>query len=504
MIDDLHPDPLTHPPIHTRDSRGRIRRFIVQKNDFDSAMEESTRSEGSLALGERFPFVVAIIPAYNEQETILRTLEALRAQTRRPDEIIVIGDNCTDDTVARCLSAGVSVVESVANTMGKAGALNALLDEILPILDSDDVILVMDADSTLTEHFIEETVTTLFSDSRRTIGGVGGIFLADDDTWSLVRQLQANEYTRYRRRLARRRGRALVLTGTGSVFRAGVLLEVRRARRDQRLPDLGGAGGVYDISALTEDNELTLSVKELGYRVISPKGCTVRTAMMPTLRSLYLQRRRWQRGALENLLAHGLNRRTMPYLLRQILTYLGVAFLPFYLWTLTVGLRSHSGINFLEPLWIAVAVLYLLEQTFSVRTGGWRAALVSILVLPELFLTVLLNVIYSGCLLATLVATDETWGRRRHLADSEVRASETRRRSRRTAATPTLHGTHRIRHSGPARTLQALLAIPLITVPIAAILLPLLSLSAAWDVLAIYVLLGALATIGRLIPVPTS
>lgn len=65
-----------------------------------------------------------------------------------------------------------------------------------------------------------------------------------------------------------------MLTGTGTAFKVGFLREVQQARRDYRLPDLGHTGGVYDTSALTEDNELTICAKELGYRVVSPKDCT--------------------------------------------------------------------------------------------------------------------------------------------------------------------------------------------------------------------------------------
>jgi cellulose synthase/poly-beta-1,6-N-acetylglucosamine synthase-like glycosyltransferase len=490
-------------PLYTRDSRGRVREFIVEANEYDSAVEGSTIAEPVGQDGNRFPFVVAIIPAYNEQESIGHTIGSLRDQTRRPDEIIVVADNCTDATIEICLASGVSVVESRNNEMGKAGALNALLAEILPILDADDVILVMDADSELTERFIESTVTTLFSDSKRVIAGVGGIFLENDEPRNLVRQLQANEYTRYRRRLGRRHGRALVLTGTGSVFRAGILREIQHARASGTLPDRGETLGVYDTSALTEDNELTISAKELGYRVISPKDCTVKTAMMPNLSSLYKQRRRWQRGAIENLLAHGLTRHTAPYFLRQLLTYTGVLFLPFYLWTLTVALTQHSTINFVEPLWLGVAALYIIEQTFSVRKGGGRAVLVSIAVIPELFLTVFLNVVYVMCFAGTLFATNETWGRMRHL-NAEDATTKPRARPTGPDEPLSLHGTHRSRHTRAARMLQMILAILILMLPIAAALLPLLSLSIAWSVLAVYVLLGAVATLGRLIPVPTA
>jgi len=372
----------------------------------------------------------------------------------------------------------------------------------------------------------------LFTPSRKEIAGVGGIFLADDeDDWNLVRQLQSNEYIRYQRRLARRHGRALVLTGTGTLFRAKILRRVQQARRLGEIPDLAQAGGVYDISALTEDNELTLSVKELGYRVVSPKACTVKTAMMPTWASLYKQRRRWQRGALENLIAHGINRHTAPYALRQIMTYVGVFFLPFYFHTLFVALSTNSGLNFFEPLWVAVGVLYVAEQTFSVRKGGWRAMAVSLLVVPEFLLYIFLDVVYLVTFFGSLFATDEAWGRMRHLRadtyntggkvyDDETITSHpylvhTRHREHGQHSYPTrswrspkrvansLHGTHYARQSPALRLLEGAILLAITLGVAAAIWLPFVSLALAWNVIAAYVLLGALATLGRLVPVKT-
>ena len=166
---------------------------------------------------------------------------------------------------------------------------------------------------------------------QKPVAGVGGIFLGLHEKWSLASQLQVNEYVRYQRRLSRRRGRALVLTGTGTMFNIRTLREVVLARKNGKFPNLGNGLSVYDTAALTEDNELTLCAKRLNYRVLSPKECTVETAMMPTFKSLYKQRRRWQRGALENIYSHGIDRHTAPYLLRQMLTYSGVIFVALYL-----------------------------------------------------------------------------------------------------------------------------------------------------------------------------
>lgn len=491
------------PSSEGQSSRANIRGFIKSGSHPDSDVETMPTTRARLRLGDPFPFVVAIIPAYNEQESILSTIQSLRFQTRRADEIIVLADNCTDDTIALALAAGVSVVESEGNADGKAGALNALLAKVLPMLDADDCVLVMDADTVLTPRFIESTVNMLFAKSRKPIAGVGGIFLADESTRGLVHQLQSNEYVRYQRRLSRRGGRALVLTGTGTVFKAGVLREVESARKSGRLPDLGKSQGVYDISALTEDNELTLSVKELGYRVVSPKNCTVKTAMMPTLRSLFKQRRRWQRGALENLIAHGVNRHTAPYLLRQALTYLGVLFLPFYVYTLTFALLQGNYINFLEPLWLWVAGIYLLEQTFSVRKGGPKAIWLSLAVFPEIFLNVFLDLVYVLSFWGALFATDEAWGRVRQLQADEFDNRGRPHLKALTTFTLTLHGTHRVRQNLSSRIAQVMLLLASFVPVVVMVLLPIVDLQLAWSVIAGYVLIGFLATLGRLVPVKT-
>src|ERR1700716_2804373 len=68
--------------------------------------------------------VVAIVPAHNEQDGIAVSIGSLLGQTRPADSVIVIIDNCTDDTRELAWAAGAEVVDSVDNTDRKAGALN--------------------------------------------------------------------------------------------------------------------------------------------------------------------------------------------------------------------------------------------------------------------------------------------------------------------------------------------------------------------------------------------
>src|SRR3954449_10251140 len=73
------------------------------------------------------PRVAVLIPAHDEAANIATTLTALREQTRQPDRVIVIADNCTDDTAEIARAHGAEVYETVGNTDKKAGALNQAL-----------------------------------------------------------------------------------------------------------------------------------------------------------------------------------------------------------------------------------------------------------------------------------------------------------------------------------------------------------------------------------------
>jgi biofilm PGA synthesis N-glycosyltransferase PgaC len=451
-------------------------------------------------------FVIAIIPAYNEEGRLGRTLRSLANQTRPVDAVIVVADNCTDGTVAVALAAGASVVETVGNPYRKAGALNFALAEILPTLDETDAVLLMDADTQLSEGFIAATTTRLWAEQTgRQVGAVGGIFTADDDDWKTVRQLQSNEYIRYARHLARRRGRALVMTGTGSVFSVAALRRVMAARISGELPDNGGTQGVYDTSALTEDNELTLCLKALGYRTISPKECLVFTAMMPTWKLLYQQRRRWQRGALENIIAHRLRMHTFPYIFRQLFTYLGVIFVPFYLVTLVLAITTGVGVDAFVPLWVLVAFTYIIEQTWSVRRGGWRSVLMSLAIFPELFLNLFLDAVYAFAFSGALWGTSEKWGRS---SDSITLTGKPKGDAAMSIEDSgeivSISGTHYNRTVWWARVIETSVAVVIASWLLALFLIPRIALPVAWTLLAIYVLGGFAMTLFRLIPLRMS
>ncbi len=277
-------------------------------------------------------FVVALIPAHNEEAGITETVLSLRAQTSPPDAIVVMADNCSDETVARAKAAGAWVCPTVGNTAKKAGALNQGLTAILPALAPGDFVLCQDADGQLEPHFLVEALRTFTMVDG--LGGLSGAVVARSAT-NRLETAQAIEYARGMRLMSRAGGRVHVLSGAATLFPVHALLAIAQHRGDD-LP--GTHGEVFLEDSLTEDYELTLAMKKLGFACRSTKRCRVVTDLMPTLRDLKVQRIRWFRGALESMWLYGFNRRTAK-------TWCGIA------WTFLVSLMFPATVAVLVTSW---------------------------------------------------------------------------------------------------------------------------------------------------------
>ncbi|HWG98852.1 MAG TPA: glycosyltransferase family 2 protein [Pilimelia sp.] len=345
--------------------------------------------------------VTALVPAHNEAAQIAESIQSLRAQERPPDRIVVIADNCTDDTAAIAAGLGVEVLVTRDNVHKKAGALNQALDDLLPTLDRYDAVLVMDADSALDRGFVHHAVRLLATGRYAAVGGT----FTGKDGGGLVGMFQRNEYARYARDVRRLRGKALVLTGTATLFRALTLQEVVDARRDGRLP---GHDRVYDVRVLTEDNELTLAILHLGLEIIAPKECTLATEVMPTWRDLFRQRLRWKRGALENLLDYGWTRITWSYWGRQLLSLIGIVVMALYLGSVAYSFAVAGRVQ-LHPLWIAVTIVFALERIVTVRGRGPAQMAVAGLLLVEMVYDVFLLAAQAKAFWEAAWKTDRRW-----------------------------------------------------------------------------------------------
>jgi cellulose synthase/poly-beta-1,6-N-acetylglucosamine synthase-like glycosyltransferase len=360
--------------------------------------------------------VTVLIPAHNEEARLPNTLASLFSQSVPPDRVIVVADNCTDSTAALARAAAVEVTETIGNLDKKAGALNQVLRWLVPTQGDNDLIMIMDADTTLDQGFLQ-VARRRFTDDRALMA-VGGLFYGEDGS-GVIGQFQRNEYFRYSRDLRRRQGKVFVLTGTASLFRP-LALRTIASERGRTLP--GPPGDVYDTVALTEDNELTLALKSLGGLMTSPSECTVVTEVMPTWRSLWTQRLRWQRGALENLGTYGLTLPTLRYWTQQLgISYGVIAFAAYFL--LMALMLIDSGDWIWYPFWLGVGGLFVVERVITVWRGGWGARWLAALLFPELFYAMFLNIVYVRGIFEITVGRRAQWGGHGPMLEDQMASS---------------------------------------------------------------------------------
>jgi biofilm PGA synthesis N-glycosyltransferase PgaC len=334
---------------------------------------------------------------------LLETLKSLRAQTAPVDRIVVIADNCTDDTVEIALEQGVVVFTTIDNQFKKAGGLNQWLDKNLSSLDPDDQVMVMDADSVLDPDFVKNAQVHI-TDGYHAVGGV----FRGKPGGGLVGMLQRNEYARYARDVQRKNGKTLVLTGTATIFTVACLKHVVEGRKSGQIPGgIGGKAQVYDTKALTEDNELTFALLHLGYKIIAPAECGLKTEVMETWPSLWRQRERWKRGAIENNAHYGFTRVTAKYWGLQVWGFLGILATLAYLGILGYSL-SEGNMHF-RALWLGVTVVYIVERFVTVHRRGWRQMLISALLVVEMPYDLLLQAVYVKALGAATFRTPQNW-----------------------------------------------------------------------------------------------
>lgn len=106
--------------------------------------------------------VAIIIPVYNEEHRIVACLQAIAAQTDKPDEVIVVDNNCTDQTIA--LAQKFDFVRVVREKrQGKAHARNAGFNAA-----KSDILGRIDADSELLPNWVATVRDTFETNSSLT------------------------------------------------------------------------------------------------------------------------------------------------------------------------------------------------------------------------------------------------------------------------------------------------------------------------------------------------
>ena len=236
---------------------------------------------------EQWPGITILIAAYNEEESILATLESIDKQLYGGElQVIAINDGSRDRTLELLHSVDYPwlTVLDLERNGGKANALNRGF-----ALAQHDLVITLDGDSYLYKDALRHLVGRYLSDPPNT-AAVAGAMLVRNSRLNLVTKMQEWDYFHgiaAVKRIQSLYHGTLVAQGAFSLYRKDVLKEVNG------WPECVG-----------EDIVLTWAILRRGYRVGYCEDACSFTNVPSHWRQFIRQRQRWSRGLIEAFKNH--------------------------------------------------------------------------------------------------------------------------------------------------------------------------------------------------------
>ena len=235
------------------------------------------------------PKVAVLIPAYNEEKVIERTVRAALNSNYPNLRVIVIDDGSKDRTleVARNgfkaeVATGKVLILGKKNS-GKAEALNYGIEHIgdaeLFVGIDADTIIAPDAIARLVPHFINPKVGAIAGNAK--VGNRVNLWTR----WQALEYITSQNFER----------RALDVLGAVSVVPGAI-----GAWRVSAVREAGG----YHIDTVAEDADLTMALLRRGYRVEYEDMALAFTEAPTNANGLMRQRFRWSFGILQAVYKH--------------------------------------------------------------------------------------------------------------------------------------------------------------------------------------------------------
>lgn len=234
------------------------------------------------------PSLVVLIPAHDESRGLLATLSDVTSQLRPGDRLLVVADNCSDDTAEVAAAAGAEVVKrSNLEKVGKGYALDFGLRHLQDSLPQ--VVVVIDADCRLDTDAVEQLAISCMSTGRP----VQARYVMSAPEGSGIGRRVAEFAWRVKNSL-RPLGLAALglpcqLMGSGMAFPRDVICSANLA-----------------TGHLAEDLHLGLQLSSAGHRPVFCPTATVRSEFPITDEAAAVQRQRWEQGHLRILFAEAL------------------------------------------------------------------------------------------------------------------------------------------------------------------------------------------------------
>lgn len=240
----------------------------------------SLKTEESLTL-RGFPSVTIIVPVFNEEKTITKTVFSLLKLDYPKNKIkIIIVDDGSTDTTADILKrfAVFKRVEIVRKKNGgKYTALNAGI-----LRTESDLVGCLDADSFVPPDTLKKIIP--YFENEKTMAVTPAIKIHQPDRF--IRHVQSNEYNLgiFMKKCFSILDAVTVTPGPFSIFRKQVFDTL----------------GPFREAHNTEDLEIAMRMQKHFYRITNAHTAVVYTVGPKTFAALYRQRVRWIYGFLAN------------------------------------------------------------------------------------------------------------------------------------------------------------------------------------------------------------
>jgi cellulose synthase/poly-beta-1,6-N-acetylglucosamine synthase-like glycosyltransferase len=259
--------------------------FFIEVTAAVAFRSSPRRSRSSVSPSGSF---AVLVPAHNEGAGVYSTLESIKLELTPTDRVLVVADNCTDNTASIARSAGAEVIERFdLNNVGKGYALDYGLRHLAH--NPPDIVIMIDADCNITPGTLDALVSTCTATKRP----VQAEYMMSAPPTSDVKRKVA-EFAWCVKNKVRPLGLLVLglpcqLTGSGMAFPWGVIQSANLAS-----------------SAIVEDLKLGLDLAMAGHPPVFCPSAHVNSEFASSAKGAEDQRRRWEQGHINMIMATAL------------------------------------------------------------------------------------------------------------------------------------------------------------------------------------------------------
>jgi cellulose synthase/poly-beta-1,6-N-acetylglucosamine synthase-like glycosyltransferase len=240
--------------------------------------------------------IAILVPAHNEGLGLLHTLEDIKTQLRPGDRLVVVADNCTDNTAAVARTAGVEITErNDLSKIGKGYALEWGIQHLA--VNPPAIVVIIDADCRLTPNSLDQ-LSTACSTTNHPVQALNLMTAPDDSPIDYRVAVFAFRVKNWVRPLGLSAfNLPCQLMGTGMAFPWEVINSANLA-----------------TGLVVEDLKLGLDLTRAGDPpLFCPTACVI-SQFPPSIKGAESQRKRWEQGNI------GLITSTIPRLVYESFT----------------------------------------------------------------------------------------------------------------------------------------------------------------------------------------